>query len=929
MEDKPYVAFRSRMWMVKGNFICQRINLFRLILVSIFISTTCSYRALGQTNINRNNQKIVVEWEKTPVKGTLEVLNGKLLKIEIVKGKGKIKGNSFEINSKDEARITIELTDVKNNSGSDATLLTVRTNLNPFSFFLRDVNQKFPIYIPVYGVAVTASDDARSYIQLEAAIKALTLRTKFQQIEAGPEETFDTAAAYTRDQSCPAWLGISRDMRIFEMTDNRTNPNSEMNLIRPRFSSSPVKLSESENRPLEYGYMAGRGQGVSINTIRRLEDGVLPILNTTLTDEDIEYHTTAFVSLEKSPLSAQTAIGTDFLVADQFSGGHMLTKEQEELVKPRLESEKNKTESTVLYYRCEAVNMSAVPRYAWFKTIRPGAGWWMKTAYSFNKENGFSSFASGSVFGISRLNGLPLHDEEMAVLLQPNEKAVFEFVVPHSPVSKERAIELSKQSFDLRVNECKLFWKNKLEKAAQISVPEKRVNEMIQAGLLHLDLVTYGSEPDGTVAPVIGVYSPIGTESSPIIQFYNSMGLPDIARRSLNFFLDKQHDDGMIQNFGGYMVETGAALWSMGEYFRYTKDREWVKKAEPKLLKACNFLLRWREDNKKEILKGKGYGMIAGKVADPEDPFHQYMLNAYAFLGLSRVAEMLTDIDRVESERLGREAAAWKKDIRNSLMNSISNSPVVPLGDGSWCPTVPPWTEAVGPRALHIVPETYFSHGTVTAPDVLLGPLYLVFCEVLAPDEQESLMMLNYHSELFYQRNSAFSQPYYSRHNWVQLKLGLVKPFLKTYYNTFSALADRETYTFWEHLFQVSAHKTHEEAWFLMETRWMLYLEEGQTLKLLAGIPRKWLEDGKQITLKNVVSYFGPVSLQVTSNTKAGTIEALISCNSEFKPREVIIRLPHPDGKKPVRVTGGVYNAATESIVIQDFKGAAAVKAEY
>ena len=35
-----------------------------------------------------------------------------------------------------------------------------------------------------------------------------------------------------------------------------------------------------------------------------------------------------------------------------------------------------------------------------------------------------------------------------------------------------------------------------------------------------------------------------------------------------------------------------------------------------------------------------------------------------------------------------------------------------------------------------------------------------------------------------------------------------------------------------------------------METRWMLYLEEGQTLKLLSGIPRKWLENDKQIDNK-------------------------------------------------------------------------------
>jgi len=147
--------------------------------------------------------------------------------------------------------------------------------------------------------------------------------------------------------------------------------------------------------------------------------------------------------------------------------------------------------------------------------------------------------------------------------------------VPHAPISNERAVDLSKQSFDSRFDECKRFWKEKLDNAAQISVPEPRINEMIHAGLLQLDMITYGMDPDGTLAPTIGIYSPIGTESSPIIQFYNSMGLPDIAAGLLMFFLEKQHDDGMIQNFGGYMVETGAALWSMGEYYRYTRDKEW------------------------------------------------------------------------------------------------------------------------------------------------------------------------------------------------------------------------------------------------------------------------------------------------------------------------------------------------------------------
>jgi hypothetical protein len=211
----------------------------------------------------------------------------------------------------------------------------------------------------------------------------------------------------------------------------------------------------------------------------------------------------------------------------------------------------------------------------------------------------------------------------------------------------------------------------------------------------------------------------------------------------------------------------------------------------------------------------------------------------------------------------------------------------------------------------------------------MLGPLYLVFCEVLDPEEKASGILLDYHSDLFYQRNAAFSQPYYSRHNWIQLRLGMVKPFLMTYYNTFSALADRETYTFWEHVYKVSVHKTHEEAWFLMETRWMLYLENGQTLNLLPGAPRKWLENGKRIEVKNAASYFGPVSFTVESNADRNNIVATIECNTDRKPGEVKIRIPHPEGQTPSKVTGGIYDKATETVTIKPFSGKADIKVEY
>ena len=877
--------------------------------------------------INLAADVVTVSWNNKRPIGTVQVINGNLKSVKILKGNGEIKGNHFEFTSSLNSSIAIEIENSQNNPGPGATLISIKTNEHPFSFFLRDITKDFPIYIPDYAVVLLRGLDNRLFAEVESNILTRKLTTKTQKIELEPEESFASVEKRTLNQTVPTWLGLSRDFRIFQITESMPNDPLESNIIAPKFSSSSLILPGVKRDPVSYSYTVGRGVGNEINTHRRLEDGVLPILHSIHKDDDIEYKSTYFVSLENASLTQQK--GTDYLVADKYSSGHMLTEAQEQKVKTKLEETFKTKEETVLYFRSVITNTGKAPRYAWFKTIKPGSAWWQKYPYKYDSNTGLSNYSKDSAFCISKLNGNPLPNEEMAVLLQPGEKAVFEFFLPHAPIPNERALTLAAQSFDKKLLECKNFWREKLNKAAQIHVPEKRIDEMIKAGLLHLDLVTYGNEPSGTLLPAIGVYTAIGTESSPIIQFYNSMGLQDVAKRSLNFFLDKQHEDGFMQNFGGYMVETGAVLWSLGEYFRYTNDKEWIEYIKPKILKSCDFLLQWREKNKLEKLRGNGYGMIAGKVADPEDDFHQFMLNGYAYLGLSRVAEMLAKVDPEQSSRINKEAEAWKKDIRESFFEAMGNSPVVPLGDGTWSSTIPPWTEATSPRALYFNKENFYSHGTFTAPDVLLGPLYLVFCEVLGVNEPASKMMLDYHSELFYQNNGAFSQPYYSRHNWLQAKLGLVKPFLKTYYNTFSALADRETYTFWEHIFHVSPHKTHEEAWFLMETRWMLYLEDNSTLRLLNTVPRKWMEDKKSIELNNVQSYFGPLTVKVNSKISQGYIEATIQCNSERKPQEVTIRLPHPAGKKARKVIGGEYNPVTETVTVKTFNGKADVRAEY
>jgi len=907
---------------MKKIFPCRTAGLVAFLAsVALCLAAASALTVAGQSANDRDIQ-IAIEWKGGRPAGQIVMTDGVLDKLQVVRGQGEIQGSDrFSGQQGGSLRLGLQIEGTGVGYGKGGTIVLVAEKEHPFSFLLRDVDKDFPIYIPAYGVIVTTADDPRTYEEIARAVNARASRTKLQQIEAEPEESFSDAAANTREMQGPTWLGLGRDMRIFQVDER-------LESIQPRDHGYEVTLPEGGKDPVRYSLMMGRGWGAVEKITRRLDGGVLPILEGTLVDDDLTYEFTAFATLESTPLTAQNVQGTHYLVADGHGGGFMFTKEQQAEYDSLLPAEMNKAEETVLCVRAVAINTASVPRYAFFKNVSPNLGraaWGGKAPWSFDGTKGFGMYQSDRVFAVSKLNGKPLAAEEVAIELQPGETATLEINLPHRPIPAGRAARLATMSFEDRLAQARRYWQEKLATAAQIDLPEKRITEMIRAGLLHLDLVTYGREPRGTLVPTIGVYTAIGSESSPIIQFMDSMGWHDEARRALTYFLDKQHEDGFMQNFGGYMLETGAALWSMGEHYRYTRDDEWVKQIEPKLLKACEFMLNWRQRNMRDDLRGKGYGLMEGKVADPEDPYHSFMLNGYAYLGMSRVAEMLRNVDPVAARKWQGEAEAFKADIRKAFAESMAKSPVIPLGDGTWCPTAPPWVEYRGPLSLFADGGRWFTHGSMVSRDSLLGPLYLAFQEVLDPKEPFTDFLLSFHSELMTQRNVAFAQPYYSRHAVIHLRRGEVKPFLMTYYNTVASLADRQTYSFWEHYFHASPHKTHEEAWFLMQTRWMLWMEQGDTLKLLAGVPRAYFEDGKHIEIKRAASYFGPVSLKTESKLSEGRIEATLECPLDRGLKRVELRLPHPQGRRPTSVTGGKYNPDTETVTVEPFQGRAEI----
>lgn len=842
----------------------------------------------------------------------------------------RVEGHGFTGNG--PCSILVTLSQVRTGPGPEATVVHVQAESGRFSFFLRDVMGGYPIFIPEYAAAVVPGDDERDYGTVAASIGERGLAKALDQIEDEPEESFAKAAPLTRDMRCPTWLGLSRDMRLFEVYTPedegryRCRPD-RLHAIVPKRHNREVPLPDADGKEVRYFFWLGRGKGPDEPITRRLDQGVLPILHMETADDGIHYETEMFCSLERTPLTQDNLRGTHYVVANGEQASNR-TPEQDKLLEKLLPTETERDEETVLYCRVRMRNTGAVPRYAFILAPVPGSDREHEPGHGYNCREGFGIFSEDRVFCTNRLDDAPMPQREISLLIAPGDVRQYEFRVPHRPLSASRARALAEQDFDARLEECRSFWQNKLDRSAGIRIPEKRVDEMIRAGLLHLDLITYGLEPGGVLGPTIGSYQPIASESGPIIQFYHAMGWHDVARRSVAYFLECQRENGKIINW--YDVETGAALYLAGEHYRYTRDTEWVRSIKTNIHKACDFLLEWRQANRIEELRGMAYGLIDGKACDPDDPWHIFMVNGYACMGLTRAAELLEAIEDARADEIRTAASEYKADIRIALEDAMARSPVVPLGDGTWCPTAPPWAEGASPSLLFATDELCFSHGTFTLRDSIAGPLYLPFQEVLDPGEQAVQWLLDFHTELLATGNVAFSQPYYSRHAWVCLRQGKVKAFLKAYYRTFAALADRETYTFWEHFYHISPHKTHEEGWFLMQTRWLLYMDDTPDLRLLPGAPRAWFAPGQKLELERVHSLFGPFTLRVETNGSSAEAGIQLHGERERWPERVLLRLPNHDGAAARDCKGGTYDASAETVLVEmDKEGAGKVRLEF
>ncbi len=210
--------------------------------------------------------------------------------------------------------------------------------------------------------------------------------------------------------------------------------------------------------------------------------------------------------------------------------------------------------------------------------------------------------------------------------------------------------------------------------------------------------------------------------------------------------------------------------------------------------------------------------------------------------------------------------------------------------------------------------------------ETLEGAIHLLIVGLLEPDSPEAKWILeDFEDNLYISDDYGYSIPAFDRF-WLSrggfsmqanllggplpyLYRDEIKHFLRAYFNSFASAFYPEIRMCNEHSlpelgYPAGDHfKSSDEAQSTYWLRLMFLHERNGDLYLGQAIPRQWLRNGQTVGIERAASHFGPLSLRITSRTSEGRVEVSLDPPRRTPPRDVFLRIRHPDAKPIQTVT--------------------------
>lgn len=828
--------------------------------------------------------------------------------------------------------VTVDTAEPRPSGSNDVTIIQIKNGKEAFSFIPSDV-EKGPMYVPDFHAYITLASDSKPFSK---SIVRNGARIR-ERLAVEPEQTYERASREippldpVERQGGRLYLVLAADASwqkfAFEWGGNVT------------ISKHDTKAKGRELRRLTWAgdrvsWRIGTGKTPSFrpasgeSNLTTFED-YLPVGVARWAADGFEYEEDAFATLLSGPLSPE-----DPARSEQTPAVLLL----------RILAKNTTAQSRTADLWFGMLPGESLDFNNGLLTANRG-----QSVRAYLRLSGGASVERGTCRdGQTEIQALHISTDVAA-----SSEAPTYIAIPFIPelTSSERS-ELVQLDFAAERRRVVAYWRSVTDKAVPFRVPEARFNSFAR-GLVARIRISATKDPNSGryMVPAASYrYDVYENEASFQCQLLDVLGLSKLSVAYLRTMVELQGSKPFDGTFteqkavyhgvrtndeydytaSQYNLDHGTVLWTLAEHYFYTRDRAWVQSVILSMRRAADWIIEQRKLTKVIVhgVRCPEYGLLpAGNLEDNSDWGHWFSVNAYASLGLSALADVLADVKDPAAAKYHKEAAAYRSDLRAAINRAVAASPVIRLRDNTYVPYVPARAHQrirlFGPlrtdyyaRYPEKVRPTYRLSAT---REVLYGPMILLDTGIFGVDESLARWVLD-----DWEDNATMSEPLgLTVHGWVDedywfsrggmvfqanlqnpirtyLRRGEPQAAIRTLFNDFVACYYPSVNIFTEEYRQWGGpsgpfYKVPDEAKFVHRLRDSLVTEYNDDLLLAAGTPGYWLAPGREISVTEAPTHYGPVTYMLRGSLTE--VEGTIALPHRNKYRNAYLDVRLPQGK--------------------------------
>ncbi len=852
----------------------------------------------------------------------------------------------------------------------DVTILTLDAGDRTFSFAIPDV-EKGPLYVPDFHATVTLASNARAF-SLSTVKQGETIREKLAK---EPEQTYERASKEipaldpVERQGGRLYLPLAPDASwqkfAFEWGGNIA------------ISKAGTKAKGAELKRLEWQgdriwWRIGSGAtpsfrpGSNDSRLSVLEN-YLPVATTLWTADGIDYSEEGFATLLSGPLGPQ-------------------------------DPQRDEQTPAVLMLKVTAQNRGSreAKSHLWLATepseevsfrggeLLAGSGQLVR-AYLRTPESAHVS-VSAVPDGKETVQGI--HAD---ISLRAGEDQTFFIALPFIPrLSQEERTRLASLDYHQERERVLDYWRRVTADTVPFDVPEAKFMSFARAVIPHIRISTTKDPKSGLyMVPAASYDYPVyANEAAFQCVMLDALGNHSVTTEYLETFIRLQGSKPFDGTYVGdqhevyhgarvdkdydytayeYNLDHGTVLWALGEHYFFTRDKDWLRRVVPSMKMAADWIVKQRKltqlmDGEERIPE---YGLLpAGHLEDNDDWGHWFSVNAFAAVGMTRLAQGLVDLEDPSAGQYTQEAASFTKDLREAVLRASQISPVVRLRDNTYVPYVPtrpyqrirlfgPMRVAYYSRYPNKVLPTYRLSAT---REVLYGPMILLATNIFHSDEPLANWVLDdwednatmstslglfvhgwVDDKYWFSRGGMVFQANLQNPILTYLRRNEIPAAIRNLYNDFVACFYPDVNVFTEEYRQWRSpsgpfYKVPDEAKFINRLRDSLVREDGNVLWLAAGVPRRWLAPGQKVEVRNMATYFGRTSYRMEGTRDGVRARVELPSRDPYKNAWLVVRAPDAKRLRSVEIDGRPwqdFDATHERIRLPIKEGAMVVEVHF